>query len=92
MYRGKPEVAAGFTEDDYEQEQIEVWPVNLLIVNTFIQMDTQWRVGFHGRYGLDYNALPNVLRLMAVPEADWPEVFEGIRTMEGAALEVIHTK
>lgn len=53
----------------------------------FIQLSTQWRTGMSGATGLDYNAIPNVMRLAGVPRADWPETFELIRVMEDAALE-----
>lgn len=42
--------------------------------------------------GLDYGVLPGVFRLHAIPEADWPDLFQSIRAMEGAALAVIHEK
>lgn len=56
-------------------------------VNVFVAMGTQWRVGGMGAIGLDYGPLPGVMRMMGVPRKDWPDVFEGIRIMEDAALE-----
>lgn len=55
-------------------------------MNTFITSATQWRVGMSGATGLDYGALPTVLRLTGVPRADWPQVFDDLRLMEDAAL------
>lgn len=55
-------------------------------------MGTQWRIGMSGATGLDYNALPAVMRLSGVPAADRAEVFEGVRTMEDAALTKMHEK
>ena len=49
-------------------------------------MGTQWRVGMAGATGLDYAALPVVMRLVGVPAADRADVFDAIRTMEDAAL------
>lgn len=69
-----------------------IWPDNLPSVNVFIAMSTQWRTGMAGATGLDYGALPAVLRLTAVPRAQWPEVFESIRVLEDAALEVMRRK
>lgn len=83
-------MAAGFTEEDYEADPVEVWPENLPVVGVFQAMETQWRVGMEGATGLDYNALPTVLRLTRVPRAKWPDVFEDLRTMERAALKEIH--
>jgi hypothetical protein len=55
-------------------------------------MGTQWRVGAGGATGLDYGVLPVVLRLSGVPRAEWPDVFDGLRIMEEAALDHIHKK
>jgi hypothetical protein len=63
-----------------------VWPDNLVTVNAFIAMLTQWRVGMQGAIGLDYGVIPVVLELTQTPAAAWPEVFEGLRVMEEAAL------
>lgn len=56
----------------------------------FIQLSTQWRVGFSAPTGLDYTALPAVLGILAIPRKQWPDLFEGIRTMEDAALKTMH--
>lgn len=65
---------------------MQVWQENLPTVKAFIAMDTQWRVGMSGATGLDYAALPVVLRLSELPRKSWPEVFQDIRLMERAAL------
>jgi len=49
-------------------------------------MSTQWRVGMNGATGLDYNALPVVMRFGGVIPADRATVFEEVRIMEDAAL------
>jgi hypothetical protein len=66
---------------------IELWPDNERTVMAFEAMRTQWRVGMNGPIGLDYSALPPVLRMTDVPRREWPQVFEGIRLMEDAALD-----
>lgn len=53
-------------------------------------MDTQWRVGAGGATGLDYGALPTVLRFLGVKRAEWSEVWDSVRVMERAALEEMH--
>lgn len=55
-------------------------------------MGTQWRIGMAGATGLDYAALPPVMRLVGVSRKDWPDVFEGVRVMESAALQTMHKK
>ncbi len=70
----------------------EVWIENLPTVNVFIAMSTQWRIGMSGPTGLDYSALPAVLRLTGIARNQWTDVFDGLREMEEAALECIHEK
>jgi hypothetical protein len=79
----------GLTVDEASGPPCEVWPDNLDAVNVFIGMATQWRPSFGGVIGLDYAALPAVLDLLAVPKKKRPAVFDDLRTMEDAALEVI---
>ena len=71
---------------------VEVWPDNVQALNVMIAMGTQWRVGMAGATGLDYSALPAVMRLVGVPTADRGEVFDSIRTMEDAALQTMRKK
>ncbi len=77
---------------DEATASVEIWPDNVHAVNAFIAMSTQWRCGMAGATGLDYNALPTVMRLSGVPRAEWPHVFESIRVLEDAALETMRQK
>ncbi|QRN55915.1 DUF1799 domain-containing protein [Dyella caseinilytica] len=80
--------ALGFALEDFP-DHVEILPDNLAAVNVFIAMATQWRVSMGGPIGLDYNALPAVMRLVGVPRAEQSDTFECIRTMEGEALRVM---
>lgn len=84
--------AFGLTAEEASGPPVELWPDNLPAVNAFIAMSTQWRVGMNGATGLDYAVVPTVLRLAGVPRADWPEVFDGLRTMEDEALKTMREK
>ncbi len=70
--------------------ELEVWPSNLVTVETFRALSTQWRVApMGGRIGLDYAAItPTVLAGLRVRKRQWPKVFEGLRVMEAVALTV----
>ena len=68
---------------------VEVWPDNLSAVNTFIAMGTQWRTGAMGATGLDYAALPAVMRLTGIPRCERPAVLDGLRIMEAEALKIM---
>ena len=82
----------GFTLADYPDTAVEVWPENIAALNVFIAMNTQWRNGFSGPTGLDYNALPSVLRLTGIPRKEWADAFECVRVMEAEALRVMQER
>lgn len=50
-------------------------------------MRTQWRADMGALIGLDYSALPTVLRLYGVPTAKRRKVFDDVRVMEHAAIQ-----
>lgn len=60
-------------------------------VDLFLGLSTQWRWvagrGGTARIGLDYQAIPALLKLQAIPEARWPRLMESLQVMEAAALE-----
>ena len=64
----------------------------MLAVSVFLAMSTQWRVGLAGATGLDYGALPAVMRLSQVPLTERRNVFNDIRALEDAALDTIHKR
>lgn len=55
-------------------------------------MSTQWRIGMSGASGLDYSALPIVMKLEDVRKKDRRDVFDCVQVLERAALAVIHAK
>lgn len=81
----------GLTPDDFAErlDGYDVWPDTLPAINTFIAMETQWRVGMAGATGMDYAALPAVLDLMDVPRDERSDLFADLRVMEGRALELM---
>jgi hypothetical protein len=79
----------GLTVEEAGGPPVEVWPDNLDAVNVFISMVTQWRPSFGGVIGLDYAALPAVLDLLNIGRKKRPAVFDEIRVMEDAALQVM---
>lgn len=81
----------GLTLEEASGEPVGVWPDNWPAVNAFISMSTQWRAGMAGATGLDYNALPAVLRMTQIPRRQWPEIFQSIRILEDAAMETMRS-
>lgn len=75
--------------DEAQGEAVPIWPDNLAAVNVFVAMSTQWRSSGYGATGLDYAALPVVMRMAGVPLANRADVFDCIRILEDAALETM---
>jgi hypothetical protein len=65
------------------------WADNVTPTAVFAAMQTQWRVGPAGPYGLDYTALTEVLRMLGIARSEWAEVLTCIRVMEGEALSLM---
>jgi hypothetical protein len=80
----------GLTVDDLRPPVVQVLPENERAFNVFCSMGTQWREGATGPVGLDYGALPFVLRMMGVRRDEWPRVWDSLRVCELAALEEMH--
>lgn len=55
-------------------------------------MSTQWSVGFGGPVGLRYEVLPEIWRRTKTPPKDRDDVFDDLRTLEDAALEIMREK
>lgn len=81
--------AFGFTAEDYAQQPVAVWPCCWHAVQLFETMATQWRMGPCGPVGMDYAALPAVMRLTGVPASERRDLFDDLRVMEYAALDAI---
>lgn len=81
-----------------EQAVCAVWPENWHAVRVFVRMSTQWRIaagpgGILWR-GLDYRALDAVETRTppppGVPHPDPAELFDQLRCLERAALDVLN--
>lgn len=90
MYQQTPTAAElaplGLTPDDYEFDDVEVWPENMPAVRLFRKLATQWVRGFSGTTGLRYEALPFLFDLHGIAPDERREVFDALRVMEIAAL------
>ena len=66
----------------------EVWEDNWEVLELFMRVQTQWRVGMNGPIGLDYMAVAWVLKL-TTDEAKHRALLEDLQIMEGAVLACI---
>ncbi|WP_144630256.1 DUF1799 domain-containing protein [Bordetella genomosp. 13] len=94
MYWRRPDARqlAGFglTPDDVRPAGIEVWEEHVPIINVFDALSTQWVMGMSGPTGLNYQALPFLLRLYGIPREDQRQLFEDLQVLEHAALKEMH--
>ena len=77
----------GLTAEDVPEEDVELWPDTQASIYLFLDMRTQWRPECSG---LDYSALPTVMRLRRIPRTEQAAVFDDLRVMEVAAMNEIH--
>jgi len=79
----------GLFLSDLDSEDVLIWPDNWNSFTVFEAMGTQWRTGGCGATGLDYCALPDVMRLCGIKKRHQPDVFYDVRVMEAEALKVM---
>ena len=75
-----------------EDVTFDVWPDNWAAARAFSALTTQWRVSMNGISGLDYAAIPFVLRVQRVLRAEWESVFDDLRVMESEVLTMAREK
>lgn len=84
--------------DDYKREfkaaqgedQLEVYAENWPALTVFLRLNTQWNIAEGVARGLNYQSVKWVIEMYAPDQSI--EVFEKVRVMEVAALEVMNSK
>lgn len=85
-----PEIAEGFTAEDYETDPVEVWPDCWFSWQIFCELSGQWRVdGMGNRFALDYGPLFDRMERLNLSDDDWNDLFRDVRACEGAALDAM---
>ncbi|MDD5028905.1 MAG: DUF1799 domain-containing protein [Rhodoferax sp.] len=65
-----------------------LWPCNESTWWLWHRLQTQWRIGIHGREGLDYNGVTAYLRDVArIKPRELDSTFSCLQAMERAALD-----
>jgi len=82
-----PELKARLRE---QEQDIDVWPENWQSVQVWTRAQTQWRMGFGGPTGLDYNGVEAVMRQMKIE--DTGDCFDRIQVLEAATLRIIEDR
>lgn len=96
MYERPPDEKAlaawGLRLDDYPSKEVEIWPDNFEAYRLFCSMSTQWRTGFAGPTGLDYNVLYSKLDRLGLEPDRYDELESDVGVIERAALSEIARK
>lgn len=88
----KEELAAwGLTIDDVATEQ-EVWEENQQVYRLFQSLQTQWRCGMGGPYGLDMMVAYHRMGRMKLEPHEYDALEGDLRIMEYAALSAMNSK
>lgn len=74
------------------EKTCELWPENVLPIQVIQRLQTQWNVGMNGRTGLRYELLPQELRALKVPRAQWEQVIAAVRVLELELLRLWREK
>jgi hypothetical protein len=76
------------SEEEAPDDKCYLWPCNVATYGIWIDLQTQWTGGFHGREGLNYAGVISYLKeVVQVKRKDMPQVVQCIRAMERAALK-----
>jgi hypothetical protein len=68
---------------------VELWAENEAALALFTSMATQWRMGFSGPIGLDYNPLFHRMDRMVLTGDEYEILFQDIRMAEAEALDAM---
>jgi hypothetical protein len=71
---------------------VDVWDENWPAVRLFQSLQTQWRVGMGGAYGLDMLVAYHRMDRMRLSDNDYDALEDDLRVMEYAALGVMNKK
>lgn len=79
---------AGGTAAQPDDSTVCLWPENARAWGLWLRLQTQWRVGFDGKTGLDYAGVRACLDLCRIPRRLRARLFDLVHAMELAALGV----
>lgn len=78
---------------DGKDWRCELWASNEPAMNFYYNfMRTQWRHGFNGPTGLDYNVLLHELDRRALDKDEYDDLFAAVRVIEQEALRETRPK
>lgn len=76
-----------------DSDDCEVWEENWLSVMLFLAVSTQWIISpFGGYIGINYTALQSTMSMIGIKKKKRASMFDDVRIMESAALEVLRDR
>lgn len=85
-------VGTGFTPEDYETDDFELWPENMQAINLFTTLQTQLIAGGAGPIGFNYTPYFTRMDRMKLTEQEYEWLFDDIRVIEAAAITAMNKK
>lgn len=76
----------GLSLTEIPPEEVMVWDINWPAFSVFNTLATQWRGTSSGLYGLDYNTIIPIAKLMGFKKKEIKDMFPDIQVMENEAL------
>lgn len=84
--------AFGLSPDDFPPVVVDIWPENEQAFDLFTALRTQWRIGFGGPTGLDYNVLHHRMDRLGLTPERYDELEGEVQILEHAALDELTRK
>jgi hypothetical protein len=81
-----------YYDTDAKDWRCLLWADNWPAMKFFTEMSTQWRHGFSGPTGLDYNVVLHELDRRNLPPDEYDDLFGSLRVMEREALREMAPK
>ncbi len=83
-----PEIIEQARAAEHAELVCEVWPENWAVVSVFLELSTQWSVGFGGALGLRYDSA--ILYMRARKIRNVSQMLDDLRIMEAEALRTLN--
>lgn len=80
----------GLRSNDYKAPEIDVWPENWPAIKLYVDNRTQTIQGPGGPVGLNYSWFQSCMERQRLDVEEAGRVMEGLRTIEGAMLELVY--
>ncbi|MBZ2208470.1 DUF1799 domain-containing protein [Massilia soli] len=92
MYEPAPEIAEGFSAEDYASDPVYPYPDNYRAYDLFCRVRRRWLCGPGGPIGLDFGVVLHKMDRMKLDSDEYDQLEADIELMEGAALTAMRPR